>query len=115
MGGISSVIDMDEIMEIMDDDKALIKECFNDFIEEYPRMLTRIKNAITAGSASDLNASAHKIKGTLKYLAAHPAAEIAYKLETMGEEGDLVKAENELENLTKACDSLKDFMNRYEA
>ncbi len=114
MSESSNVIDMDEIMEIMDDDKELIKECFTDFIEEYPTMLSKIKNAIDSGDASELNATAHKIKGSLKYLAANPAADVAYKLESMGKEGNLDNAENELESLTNACDTLKGFMSKFE-
>ncbi len=110
----SNLIDMDGIMEIMDDDKELIKECFDDFTDEYPEMLLKIKKAIDSGNASELNATAHKIKGSLKYLAANPVADIAYKLETMGKEENLDNAGNELENLIQACDTLKKFMSQYE-
>lgn len=115
MDEMTDLIDMNEIREIMDDDRQLIKDCFIDFIEEYPKMLLKIKNAIDKEDLEELNTSAHKLKGSLKYLAAKPAADIAYKLEDMGKRGDVENARNELENLTHACDALKVFMASYEA
>jgi len=61
----NSLINMKELLEIMDDDKELIKECFNEFINDASNMLERIKNAIESGDAAGLDSSAHKIKGSL--------------------------------------------------
>ncbi len=89
----SDLVDLDELMEIMDNDTELIKECFDDFISDSPEMLQKIKDAIDGNDAENLGKSAHALKGSLKYLAANTAADIAYQLEAMGSKGDTKLAE----------------------
>ena len=107
------LVDTDELIEIMDGDRELLRECFDDFINDSPGMLADIKNSIDAGDAAELGKTAHRFKGTLKYLAAIPTADIAYKLETMGKEGDLRHAHDIFNNLIEECKKLKDFMIQY--
>ncbi len=105
-------IDMKEALEVMGDDMELLQECFDDFVRDSSEMLANIKEAIDVSNASSLDSTAHKFKGTLKYLAAHKGADIAYKLETMGKEGTLDHAEEAFQALSKECEGLKDFMSR---
>lgn len=111
----SQIIDMEELMEIMDDDKELIKECFDDFTVDSPEMLEKIRSAIVENNAENLGKAAHAIKGSLKYLAAQAAAGIAYQLEKMGVNNNLEKAMESYESLLEECDKLKKFMSDYEA
>jgi HPt (histidine-containing phosphotransfer) domain-containing protein len=111
----TSLINTEELLEIMDDDKELIKECFNEFINDAPGMLEKIKSAIESGDAAGLDSSAHKIKGSLRYLAAGKASELAYGLEKMGKNGNLDNAGETFENLLSECEKLKNFMEGYEA
>lgn len=110
----NSLINMKELLEIMDDDKELIKECFNEFISDASNMLERIKNAIESGDTAGLNSSAHKIKGSLRYLAAEKASGLAYDLETMGKNGNLDNAVEAFQNLESECEKLKKVMADYE-
>ena len=110
----NSLINMKELLEIMDDDKELIKECFNEFINDASNMLERIKNAIESGDAAGLDSSAHKIKGSLRYLAAEKASGLAYGLETMGKNGNLDKAGETFQSLESECEKLKKVMAGYE-
>ena len=109
----NDLIDMEEIMEIMDNDTELIRECFDDFINEYPRVIENIQNAISSGDSKSLDAFAHKLKGSLRYLAASKTADIAYELEKKGKTGDLEGTENLVERLSESCDGLKEFMDTY--
>lgn len=115
MTAIHELIDMDEIFEIMDNDTELIKECFDDFIQEYPRMLENIQQAIASGDAAGLDIHAHKIKGSLRYLAASGTAGIASALEQKGKKGEIEGAEDLYRQLRESCDQLKTVMSRYEA
>ena len=108
-------INMGELFEIMDDDKELVKECFDEFIISAPGMLERVKNAIESGDSASLESSAHKIKGSLRYLAAEKASELASVLETMGKNGNIENADETFQNLEKECEKLKGFMAGYEA
>ena len=103
-------IDMDELMEIMGEDDELLKECLDDFIDDYPEALEGIKKAIDAGDPSALEGSAHALKGTLKYLAAGEAADIAFQLERMGKEENLDGVDETYRLLVEACEKLKGFI-----
>jgi HPt (histidine-containing phosphotransfer) domain-containing protein len=109
----NELIDMEEILEIMDNDTELIQECFQDFMNEYPQMLTNIQNAILSGDTKGLDSHAHKLKGSLRYLAASTTADIASKLEYKGKKGELEGTESLLETLSEYCEKLKAFMNSY--
>ena len=109
----TDLIDMEEILEIMDHDTELIQDCFNDFVNEYPGMLKSIAHSIATGNAQGLDSQAHKIKGSLRYLAAAKPADIASKLEQKGKKGDFEGAARLLEELSDSCEQLKTFMISY--
>ncbi|WP_022668028.1 Hpt domain-containing protein [Desulfospira joergensenii] len=73
---------MNELMGIMDNDTGLVRECFNDFLSEWPGMFREIKAAGRAGKAGHLNRAAHRLKGMLRYLTAEKAARAAKALES---------------------------------
>ena len=103
-------IDMEELREIMDGDEELLNECLEDFVGEYPEMLGSIKDAIDARDPSGLDGSAHAFKGTLQYLAAGEAADITFRLEQMGKDGNLDGADETYRALVGACERLKGFV-----
>ena len=111
----SPPIDMKEALEIMGDDMELLKECFDDFVRDSSELLADIKKTIDGSDASGLDQTAHRFKGTLKYLAAGQGADIAYRLEKMGKENDLAHAGETFEALVKECEGLKNFMASYVA
>ena len=106
-------IDMDELREIMDNDDELAKECFDDFIKIYPSMLVNIKSAIDVKDPDSLDRTAHKFKGTLKYVAAFHAAEKAYELEVMGKQKDFEKVTGAFNTLVEECERAKEYMIQY--
>jgi HPt (histidine-containing phosphotransfer) domain-containing protein len=84
--GDTDIIDLDELKEIMDNDLELIKECFDEFRKEWPESFGNVAKAVMAKDASMLDEAAHKLKGTLRYLAAEQAQQAAYDLEIAGKE-----------------------------
>jgi len=115
MTDVTKPIDMEEIMEILDDDKELLIECFDELLNSMPQTLAEIQSAIKEGNASSLDEAAHKFKGALRYIAAGTAADVAYQLETMGKEENLSLADNIFSTLCEECEKVKDFMERYKA
>lgn len=107
-------IDMEEALEIMDGDEELLKEIFDDFINDYPEIIAKIKETIEVGDAENLNSFAHQLKGMLKNVAATRVADIAFELETMGKEQDLSKVADIFDRLEEACQVVKNFMDEYE-
>ncbi len=107
------VVDMDELKEIMDNDMELIQDCFADFLSDWPGLLDEIKNALTQKDPEKMNVSAHKLKGTLKYLAAEPAAAAAEAIESAGKNQDLDNQDATLLNLENECGKVIDFIKNF--
>ena len=103
-------INMEELLEIMSGDEELLQECLEYFVGDYPEMLGNIKDAIDAGDPSGLDRNAHAFKGTLKYIAAGKASDIAFQLERMGKDGNLDEAEDTYLLLAQECERLKGFI-----
>jgi HPt (histidine-containing phosphotransfer) domain-containing protein len=61
------------------------------FLEETPKLMNRLHQAVAIGDASSIERVAHSLKGQLGYFDAH-AADAARKLEEMGREGRLEHA-----------------------
>ena len=115
MNNLTGPIDMEEIMEILDGDKELLIECFDELLNSMPLALAEIQSAIEQGNASGLDQAAHSLKGSLKYMAAAHAADVAYQLETMGKDNSLGAAYDILRNLYEECEKVMDFMEQYRA
>ena len=98
-----SVINLDELKEIMDNDEELIQECFAEFLMDYQVLIKEIKTAIDQKDFQGIDDTAHKLKGTLRYLAAEPAAAAAQVIEQAGRQQDLEGMDDKLAALESEC------------
>ena len=108
-----SPIDTKQLLEIMDDDDELLRECLDDFLHDYPGILDKIKSAIDNRTWDDLERAAHSFKGSLKYLAAKNAAETASQLEIMGRDHLLQDADVVFSRLSEQCQQIELFIDNY--
>lgn len=113
MNDLQEPIDMAEVMEILDGDKKLLIECFDEFLSNMTQTLVEIQSAIEQKNALNLDEAAHKLKGSLGYMAAARAADIAYQLETMGKDQKLESARDMFKTLSYECEKVKEFMEQY--
>jgi HPt (histidine-containing phosphotransfer) domain-containing protein len=113
MNDLEGPIDLTEVMEILDGDKELLIECFDEFLSDMPQTLAEIQSAIEQKNTLSLDEAAHKLKGSLRYMAAAQAADVAYQLEIMGKEQNLESAGNTFKTLTYECEKVKEFMEQY--
>ncbi|MBA3012893.1 MAG: Hpt domain-containing protein [Proteobacteria bacterium] len=104
------VVDLDELKEIMDNDMELIQDCFAEFLTDLPDLLGEIQTAISQKDAGKMNTAGHKLKGTLKYLAAEPAAKAAQAIESAGSNHDLENLDEKFLTLEKECQNLTAFI-----
>jgi HPt (histidine-containing phosphotransfer) domain-containing protein len=109
----NKAVNIKELKEIMDGDMDLIKDCFADFVQDFPGAFAEIKKAAIEKDGSKLDASAHKFKGTLRYLAADAASDAAYALELSGKSNNMKGIEDKLEKLNNECKKLIDFINNF--
>jgi HPt (histidine-containing phosphotransfer) domain-containing protein len=106
-------IDIDELKEIMDNDSQLIQECFAEFLMDYPMLMAQIKTAVDAKDYDAIDASAHKLKGTLRYLAAEKAASAAQAVETAGRQQDLEGINQTMPTLEAACQKVIVYIDQF--
>ena len=91
-----AVADWSVALEMTDGDEALLQEVVETFIQECPRMIGEIQQAVDDGDAKLLHRSAHTIKSSLQYFGAQRARELANELESMGESANLATAPEQL-------------------
>jgi signal transduction histidine kinase/HPt (histidine-containing phosphotransfer) domain-containing protein/ActR/RegA family two-component response regulator len=73
-------------------DRELLGELTHLFLDECPKWLAEIHQALDAGDAAELRRAAHSLKGGLGHFGARSALDAAQCLEAMGRTGDLTQA-----------------------
>lgn len=109
----NDAVNLEELKEIMSDDRELINECFADFLEDWPVLFVEIENAILENDFKTLDSSTHKLKGTLKYLSAQTASNTAYAIESAGKQSDMAGAAEKLSKLKNECQRVVDYINNF--
>ena len=78
---------------VMTCDPVLRKIVAETMLQEAPRMIAAVRQALADGDPAALRLSAHTLQGSLRYFRATPAREHALQLEEMGRVGNLEGAE----------------------
>jgi len=77
------------------------------FLEDSPKTLEEIRDALARRDALAVSRAAHRLKGELGILAARGASEAALRLETTGREGDLTAAAEAFSTLEREIERLE--------
>ena len=85
----SSSLHADRILDRVGGDAELLRELVAIFLEECPRLLTEIEEAVGRRDVGALTRAAHALKGSIGSFEAGAAFETARRLEEIGHEGDL--------------------------
>jgi two-component system sensor histidine kinase/response regulator len=80
-------------------DVELLKEIAITFLEDYPKLLAEIRDAIESRSAKQLEASAHTLKGSVANFGAAAVVASALQLEQMGRAAKLEQSSEVLREL----------------
>lgn len=88
-------------LERLGGDEDLLRELCQIFLDESPKLLQKLKQAIANGESDSVMRAAHSLKGELGYLGATKAVQAARVLEGMGHEKDLCRAAEVLAVLDK--------------
>lgn len=94
-------VDVGQLLDRIDDDRALLLELVEIFRCEYPANLQIAQRAIDTKSPDDLQRIAHTLKGALGNLSAVGASVLAAELESMGRSLDLADAQSTLNRLSR--------------
>src|SRR5712692_3188433 len=93
-GSAGPAIDQTALLGRLGSDRKLLRELIRIFLADCPKMLARIRKAISTRDAAALQSAAHALKGSIANFEAKDALHAALKLEEMGREKDLSQAEN---------------------
>jgi two-component system sensor histidine kinase/response regulator len=81
-----------EALERLGGDEDLLRELCEILLEESPKLLQKLREAIADADPEAVMRAAHSLKGELGYLGAPGAAQAARELEEMGHEKNLSRA-----------------------
>jgi HPt (histidine-containing phosphotransfer) domain-containing protein len=106
--GTAEPVDWVAIRERFEGDEELLREVVKLFLDDCPRRLSELREAVGRGDREAIRHAAHSIKGSLANFAAAAAVQAALRLETMGCESDMTEA-------GKACKVLEQEVARLSA
>ncbi|BDC50445.1 hypothetical protein F183_A27610 [Bryobacterales bacterium F-183] len=88
-------------------DEDLLREIAGLFLEDYPKLVENIKDALAAKDASGVERASHSLKGAVANFGAEPAYQAALALEKIGRSGSLQGAEEAYNALRGSLDQLE--------
>ena len=88
-------------------DTELLREIANLFLEEYPRAMTSLREALSRGDAKEVERAAHGLKGSVANFGARAAVDAALTIEGLGRARQLAEVEQALRTLDLALAALR--------
>jgi HPt (histidine-containing phosphotransfer) domain-containing protein len=93
--------------------RQMLLEMMDFFRDESAEVLPAIRAALARGDAAAMGRAAHRLKGTVVYLASQPVTDATRDLEQMGLNNDLAGADQAVERLARAVESLEQALAPY--
>ena len=116
-GGGSSrnaVWDDTQLLRTLRGNRAAAARVARAFLDDYPRVALRLRDAVRDGDRATLQHLTHRLKGNAGILRAPAVSDAAEKLEQVADGDDLVPAEQHLivleECLNRLCEALGAFL-----
>jgi two-component system, sensor histidine kinase and response regulator len=103
----ASVFDREVALSRVGGDVELLKEIAILFLDDYPKSLSELHEAVKTRDAKRIERTAHGLKGSVSNFGARPAVDAALQLETMGRAQKLVEVEQVLRTLELALSALR--------
>ncbi len=86
---IKMLWDKAQALDRLGGDEELLHELCQIFLEESPKLLLKLRQAVVDADAQAVMRAAHSLKGELGYLGAAVASQVARELEDMGHDENL--------------------------
>jgi len=103
----TDLLDRQEVLYRFDDDMELLREAVQDFLDECPKRLAALRDALACGDCKSVERLAHALKGSVGNFAARHAIDAAQKLETIGREGRAAAGLDAYAELNEAIERVK--------
>jgi CheY-like chemotaxis protein len=107
------VMDWSAALATVGGDHRLLGEIVDAFLQECPRLLEQVREAISKKDAATLRRAAHTLKASMRYFGAKGAFDHAGRLEVMGQRGKLKDAEKTLASLLSEIERLMPPLRRF--
>ena len=92
-------LDTTSLTDRFEGDVEMLSQLSEVFLEEYPRQLSAVREAVRGRDAAALARSSHMLKGSVGIFGAEHAAELAEHLESSGRTADLAHVDEEYRSL----------------
>ncbi|MGI6415745.1 MAG: response regulator [Thermoguttaceae bacterium] len=99
-------VDWHEALNAVGGDRALLNDVVRGFLEECPRLVETLRNAVSQSDQRQVADAAHQLKGVLRYFGLGEAYQTAWRVEKAARQGDLLLAPEDLEQLEAATAQL---------
>jgi signal transduction histidine kinase/CheY-like chemotaxis protein/HPt (histidine-containing phosphotransfer) domain-containing protein len=109
------ILDKAALLARVGNDRQLLKELVALFLEECPKLVSDVRDAVAAKDGRRLKVAAHTLKGAVSNFSTWPSFEAALRLETMGHKNDLAHAEEGLAALDAALARLQPVLAHFAA
>jgi two-component system sensor histidine kinase/response regulator len=104
-------VDFSIIQKIYDDEEIL-KDTVSIFLEEAPKTIKPLAEAIAAGDPNNVKTYAHKLKGLARHVAAGKLTDLLSDLETKGRNAKLKGSKKLFAEIQKELDELISFLSK---
>jgi two-component system, sensor histidine kinase and response regulator len=84
--------DPTEALERVGGNEALVRQLVQIFLDESPKQMEKLRDAIKTDDAETVELTAHRLRGELSYFGLPNVAEKAHELERLGRNGGLRNA-----------------------
>jgi len=111
----NKVLDVEELLERVQDDKELLLELLEIFSEDYKEKRKLLDDIIQTNDFEQLKSIAHSLKGASGNISAKSLRENFLKLEEMGKNSDVSQAPDLLKNLDSDFSILEENINELKA
>jgi CheY-like chemotaxis protein/HPt (histidine-containing phosphotransfer) domain-containing protein len=109
---VQNIFDKAGLLDRLMGDEALANEILGEFLEDVPRNVSALKEALDNGDAPSIQLRAHTIKGQSANVGGEALRETAFEIEKAGESGDLETVKARMTELEAQFDRLRKAMNR---
>ncbi|MBW2436194.1 MAG: response regulator, partial [Deltaproteobacteria bacterium] len=103
---VKNIYDKAGLLDRVMGNVTLANEILDGFLEDVPRKLTALKDALDNGDASSVQFQAHTLKGASANAGAVALQEMAGQIEVAGEAGDMAKASSLVSKLDEQLEIL---------
>lgn len=100
------VLDINEFLERIQNDKALLWELLDIFVDDSRQKIGQLHEALRGNDAVQVRKLAHALKGSSANISAHQLSGVLLELEKMGKNNTLTGADKLLADLERKFEAL---------